>query len=123
MSTKSLLELLKTGLMDGVKVTEAWIGNHRRSVFTPGALNVGLNLQFSISDEPEDVFLELLDELEVCAAARGVALTRVEDFHVSLSQTVVLRHHWIQPFVQSLRSALATCTRSGTVFCEIAPLT
>ncbi|KAK2838460.1 hypothetical protein Q7C36_013274 [Tachysurus vachellii] len=60
--------------------------------------------------EPEDVFLELLDELRVCAAAHGVTLTRAEEFHISLSQTVILRHHWIQPFVQSLRSALATCS-------------
>ncbi|KAF4091114.1 hypothetical protein AMELA_G00033270 [Ameiurus melas] len=59
--------------------------------------------------DPEDVFLEFLDELQVCAAARGVSLTRAEEFHISLSQTVVLRHHWIQPFVQSLRSALTTC--------------
>lgn len=73
----------------------------------------------SISDEPEDVLKELLDELQVCAAARGITLTRAEEFHISLSQTVVLRHHWIQPFVQSLRSALATCTGSVSVFSEI----
>ncbi|KAG7329628.1 hypothetical protein KOW79_007802 [Hemibagrus wyckioides] len=60
--------------------------------------------------EPEDGFPELLDELRVCAEACGVTLTRAEEFHISLSQTVVLRHHWIQPFVQSLRSALATCS-------------
>ncbi|KAF7707622.1 U6 snRNA phosphodiesterase isoform X1 [Silurus meridionalis] len=59
--------------------------------------------------EPDDVFLELLDELMGCAAARGVTLTRAEEFHVSFSQTLILRHHWIQPFVQALRSALATC--------------
>ncbi|KAM9470437.1 U6 snRNA phosphodiesterase 1 isoform 2-T2 [Clarias gariepinus] len=59
--------------------------------------------------EPEDAFLELLNELRVCAAAHGVTLTPAEEFHVSLSRTVVLRHHWIQPFVQSLRSELATC--------------
>ncbi|XP_060784221.1 U6 snRNA phosphodiesterase 1 isoform X3 [Neoarius graeffei] len=59
--------------------------------------------------EPEDVFLELLGELRVCAAAHGITLTQAEEFHISLSKTVVLRHHWIQPFVQSLRSALAKC--------------
>ncbi|TSQ92627.1 U6 snRNA phosphodiesterase [Bagarius yarrelli] len=59
--------------------------------------------------KPEDVFLDMLDELRVCAEAHGITLTPAEEFHISLSQTVVLRHHWIQPFVQSLRSALATC--------------
>uniref|UniRef100_H3C6I2 U6 snRNA phosphodiesterase n=1 Tax=Tetraodon nigroviridis TaxID=99883 RepID=H3C6I2_TETNG len=29
--------------------------------------------------------------------------------HLSVSQTVVLRHHWIQPFTQSLRTSLAHC--------------
>ncbi|XP_022539594.2 U6 snRNA phosphodiesterase 1 isoform X2 [Astyanax mexicanus] len=59
--------------------------------------------------EPEDVFLELLEELRVCAEAHGVSFTLAEEFHVSVSKTVVLRHHWIQPAVQSLRSGLAQC--------------
>uniref|UniRef100_A0A8B9RP79 U6 snRNA phosphodiesterase 1 n=1 Tax=Astyanax mexicanus TaxID=7994 RepID=A0A8B9RP79_ASTMX len=62
--------------------------------------------------EPEDVFLELLEELRVCAEAHGVSFTLAEEFHVSVSKTVVLRHHWIQPAVQSLRSGLAQCRRS-----------
>ncbi|XP_062856219.1 U6 snRNA phosphodiesterase 1 isoform X2 [Trichomycterus rosablanca] len=61
--------------------------------------------------EPEDIFLELLDELRVCAAARGINLNNAEEFHLSLSKTVVLRHHWIQPFVQSLRAGLTPCSR------------
>ncbi|XP_076878353.1 U6 snRNA phosphodiesterase 1 isoform X1 [Brachyhypopomus gauderio] len=61
--------------------------------------------------EPEDVFLELLDELMRGAAAHGVPLIQADEFHISLSKTVVLRHHWIQPFVQSLRAGLAQCKR------------
>uniref|UniRef100_A0A8C8H814 U6 snRNA phosphodiesterase 1 n=1 Tax=Oncorhynchus tshawytscha TaxID=74940 RepID=A0A8C8H814_ONCTS len=38
---------------------------------------------------PEEGFLELLDEM------------------TKVSKTVVLRHHWIQPFIQSLRTDLA----------------
>uniref|UniRef100_A0A8C7MSZ7 U6 snRNA phosphodiesterase 1 n=1 Tax=Oncorhynchus kisutch TaxID=8019 RepID=A0A8C7MSZ7_ONCKI len=38
---------------------------------------------------PEEGFLELLDEM------------------TKVSKTVVLRHHWIQPFIQSLRTGLA----------------
>ncbi|XP_018594968.2 U6 snRNA phosphodiesterase 1 isoform X1 [Scleropages formosus] len=60
---------------------------------------------------PEDGFLELLDEMMQLADARGISLTRSEEFHLSMSQTVVLRHHWIQPFVLSLRMGLAQCPR------------
>lgn len=40
------------------------------------------------------------------AKAHGVALSPQEEFHLSVSQTVVLRHHWIQPFTRSLRTGL-----------------
>ncbi|KAL4623508.1 U6 snRNA phosphodiesterase-like [Arapaima gigas] len=60
---------------------------------------------------PEDGFLELLDEMMQLTDGRGISLTRSEEFHVSLSQTVVLRHHWIQPFMLSLRVRLAQCSR------------
>lgn len=60
---------------------------------------------------PEDEFGELLDGLLSAAGARGVVLTPQEEFHLSLSQTVVLRHHWIQPFTQSLKTSLTRCKR------------
>ncbi|XP_067090781.1 U6 snRNA phosphodiesterase 1 isoform X1 [Osmerus mordax] len=60
---------------------------------------------------PEEEFLELLDEMLALAAAHGVPLSRAQDFHLSMSQTVVLRHHWIQPFTQSLRTGLSDCRR------------
>lgn len=62
-------------------------------------------------DHPEEEFQELLEELLSVAGTRGVAMTPQEEFHLSLSQTVVLRHHWIQPFTQSLRASLAHCKR------------
>lgn len=60
---------------------------------------------------PEEEFWELLEELLSAAGAHGVVLNQQEEFHLSLSQTVVLRHHWIQPFTQSLRASLAHCKR------------
>ncbi|XP_017290144.1 U6 snRNA phosphodiesterase [Kryptolebias marmoratus] len=60
---------------------------------------------------PEEEFEELLEELLTAAGTRGLVLTPQEEFHLSLSQTVVLRHHWIQPFTQSLRAGLARCRR------------
>lgn len=63
------------------------------------------------SDHPEEEFGELLDGILSAACARGVVLTVQDEFHLSLSQTVVLRHHWIQPFTQSLKSSLTGCKR------------
>ncbi|XP_039988002.1 U6 snRNA phosphodiesterase isoform X2 [Xiphias gladius] len=61
---------------------------------------------------PEEEFRELLEELLSAARVHGVVMTPQEEFHLSLSQTVVLRHHWIQPFTQSLRADIAHCKRT-----------
>lgn len=67
-------------------------------------------------DHPEDGFLELLEEMSRLTTTRGFQLTCSTEFHLSLSQTVVLRHHWIQPFVMSLQTGLAQCPRSVGLF-------
>ncbi|KAJ8343871.1 hypothetical protein SKAU_G00312000 [Synaphobranchus kaupii] len=59
----------------------------------------------------DDGFLDLVGEMMQVVSARGLSLTWAEEFHVSLSQTVILRHHWIQPFVLSLRTGLASSPR------------
>uniref|UniRef100_A0A8C1VPJ5 U6 snRNA phosphodiesterase n=1 Tax=Cyprinus carpio TaxID=7962 RepID=A0A8C1VPJ5_CYPCA len=64
--------------------------------------------------DPEEAFLELLNEMMVLAATHGIPLTLSEEFHLSLSKTVVLRHHWIQPFIQSIRTGL---TQFQKFFC------
>ncbi|XP_054632431.1 U6 snRNA phosphodiesterase 1 isoform X2 [Dunckerocampus dactyliophorus] len=61
--------------------------------------------------QPEEKFEEMMEDLLSTAAAFGLALTPQEELHLSLSQTVVLRHHWIQPFTQSLKAGLACCKR------------
>lgn len=58
---------------------------------------------------PDEEFEELLEELLSALGDHGMILTRQEEFHLSLSQTVVLRHHWIQPFTQSLQAGLSRC--------------
>ena len=65
----------------------------------------------SSSDHPEEEFRELLEGLLSAARVHGVVLTPQEEFHLTVSQTVVLRHHWIQPFTQSLRADLTHCKR------------
>ncbi|XP_075138341.1 U6 snRNA phosphodiesterase 1 [Leptodactylus fuscus] len=64
-----------------------------------------------VAFHPREEFLEMLEELESVARKHGVVLTKMEDFHISLSQTVVLRHHWINPFVQALRDRLCSVRR------------
>ncbi|KAL6088766.1 hypothetical protein STEG23_028294, partial [Scotinomys teguina] len=61
--------------------------------------------------EAKEEFLELLDMLLPRAQAYVPRLVRMEDFHLSLSQSVVLRHHWIPPFVQMLRDHMASFQR------------
>ncbi|XP_056106836.1 U6 snRNA phosphodiesterase 1 isoform X2 [Rhinichthys klamathensis goyatoka] len=56
--------------------------------------------------DPEEAFLEVLNEMMLVAAAHGIPLALSEEFHLSLSKTVVLRHHWIQPFIQSIRTGV-----------------
>lgn len=41
----------------------------------------------------------------------GIELNRSEDLHISLTRTVILRHHWIQDFVSSVRKAMANTVR------------
>lgn len=48
-------------------------------------------------------FLEMVQDLRNLAEQHGIILSPVEHFHVSLSKTLKLRHHWIQPFVDSLK--------------------
>ncbi|XP_059238265.1 U6 snRNA phosphodiesterase 1 isoform X2 [Mustela nigripes] len=61
--------------------------------------------------ETREDFLDLLDMLLAHAQTCVPRLVRMEAFHVSLSQSVVLRHHWIIPFVQALKDRLASFQR------------
>uniref|UniRef100_A0A8D2DJF1 U6 snRNA phosphodiesterase n=1 Tax=Sciurus vulgaris TaxID=55149 RepID=A0A8D2DJF1_SCIVU len=62
--------------------------------------------------EARDEFLELLDMLLPHAQTYVPQLVRMEAFHLSLSQSVVLRHHWILPFVQALKDRMASFHRT-----------
>lgn len=45
----------------------------------------------------------MVQDLRNLAEQHGIILSPVEHFHLSLSKTLKLRHHWIQPFVDSLK--------------------
>ncbi|KAI5934551.1 U6 snRNA phosphodiesterase 1 isoform X1 [Manis javanica] len=61
--------------------------------------------------EAREDFLDLLDMLLLHAQTYTPRLVRMEAFHLSLSQSVVLRHHWILPFVQALKDRVASIQR------------
>nr|XP_033799452.1 U6 snRNA phosphodiesterase isoform X2 [Geotrypetes seraphini] len=69
--------------------------------------------------ETSEEFFDLLDLLLTHTRTYGLSLVRMEEFHISLSQTVVLRHHWINPFVQSLRDRLLSVHRFFCVVDEV----
>lgn len=60
---------------------------------------------------PVEEFTDILEKVISTAKSHGIDLKPQEEFHLSLSQTVVLRHHWIQPFTQSLKAGLTSCSR------------
>uniref|UniRef100_A0A2K6G4S7 U6 snRNA phosphodiesterase n=1 Tax=Propithecus coquereli TaxID=379532 RepID=A0A2K6G4S7_PROCO len=62
--------------------------------------------------EAKEEFLDLLDVLLPHAQTYVPRLVRMEAFHLSLSQSVVLRHHWILPFVQALKERMASFQRT-----------
>uniref|UniRef100_A0A8C9HWX4 U6 snRNA phosphodiesterase n=1 Tax=Piliocolobus tephrosceles TaxID=591936 RepID=A0A8C9HWX4_9PRIM len=62
--------------------------------------------------EAKEEFLDLLDVLLPHAQTYVPRLVRMEAFHLSLSQSVVLRHHWILPFVQALKARMASFQRT-----------
>nr|XP_017530117.2 U6 snRNA phosphodiesterase isoform X2 [Manis javanica] len=62
--------------------------------------------------EAREDFLDLLDMLLLHAQTYTPRLVRMEAFHLSLSQSVVLRHHWILPFVQALKDRVASIQRT-----------
>ncbi|XP_062817839.1 U6 snRNA phosphodiesterase 1 isoform X1 [Anolis carolinensis] len=59
----------------------------------------------------EEDFQGLLQALLCCARTYVPSLSPLPEFHISLSQVVVLRYHWIAPFVQSLKERLRSVSR------------
>jgi len=63
---------------------------------------------FSVVTSSDDLASELSELL--CEQLRSVASFHiVQDSHISLSKTFVMRHHWIEPMVAELRRRVALC--------------
>ncbi|XP_072014404.1 U6 snRNA phosphodiesterase 1-like [Amphiura filiformis] len=59
-----------------------------------------------IQVEPTEVLQHIMDELITMLLPSVVDLKPVDDLHISISRTVTLQFHWIEPFAQSLKDAL-----------------
>ncbi|XP_052817815.1 U6 snRNA phosphodiesterase 1-like [Mya arenaria] len=55
--------------------------------------------------EEEESFVRMQSELFACL--RPLEFHRMDDYHVSLSRTVTIRHHWIQDFTNTLMTSFA----------------
>ncbi|XP_038662812.1 U6 snRNA phosphodiesterase isoform X2 [Scyliorhinus canicula] len=60
---------------------------------------------------PEVEFVELIDLLLTHLQMHNLPMARLAEFHISLSQTVVLRYHWINIFVESLKEKMTSFDR------------
>ncbi|XP_078067163.1 U6 snRNA phosphodiesterase 1 [Mustelus asterias] len=60
---------------------------------------------------PEEEFMELIDLLLTHLQTHKLPMARLAEFHISLSQTVVLRYHWINIFVASLKEKMTSLDR------------
>lgn len=49
---------------------------------------------------------ELLDVITATKTFETVRFHPIEDLHISVTRTVVLRHHWIDEFVRSVENSL-----------------
>lgn len=54
-----------------------------------------------VSYDPDERTMELIDELLKCL--RPLEFIPMKDLHLSLSRTVAIRHHWIQPLTDRLQ--------------------
>ncbi|XP_023209765.1 U6 snRNA phosphodiesterase-like [Centruroides sculpturatus] len=48
----------------------------------------------------------LIQEMLKVTEKYGIKMEAISDLHISLSRTVKLRHHWIQPLIESLKISL-----------------
>ncbi|XP_077982986.1 U6 snRNA phosphodiesterase 1-like isoform X2 [Glandiceps talaboti] len=66
----------------------------------------GILDMFSDTDNPDEKFHQLISSL-LQVVPSNLDMQTVEDFHISLSRTVILRHHWIDSFIDSVRQRLS----------------
>nr|XP_022327158.1 U6 snRNA phosphodiesterase-like [Crassostrea virginica] len=71
----------------------------------------------SVSYSPDERMIELIEELLMCL--RPHDFKPMKELHLSLSRTVAIRHHWIQPLTDRLQSKFRILPRTC---CEMSSL-
>lgn len=68
------------------------------------------NIQIPVSDEFSKQLSVISDSfIEICR--KNADLHAFPQYHISLSRTVVLRHHWINPLVDDIRKRISCIGR------------
>ncbi|XP_068081275.1 U6 snRNA phosphodiesterase 1 [Anabrus simplex] len=68
--------------------------------------------------EPDLIFLSLADVFVECL--KEIApMKLIKDLHISLTRTVILRHHWIEPFTDSVRALVQEIPRFQLSFSSV----
>lgn len=68
-----------------------------------------LNVVFFILDNLGVDLRKVVNEL--ITMLPNVPLVLADRFHISLTKTIVLRHHWIEPFVQTIKERICSVKR------------
>lgn len=72
--------------------------------------NVTISLAVDVNAELESCITGLHTYLQTtfapCVGSPQFHVMPLSDFHVSLSRTVTIRHHWIDPLMEALRNKI-----------------
>lgn len=55
-------------------------------------------------DGENDGINGLIDVIRKYSATQNMHIKKADEFHISLTKTVILRHHWINIFVNTLKT-------------------
>lgn len=54
---------------------------------------------------------ELLELIKSASTFESVQIHKIDELHLSLTRTVILQHHWIDEFVQSVEQSVKNSSR------------
>lgn len=80
----------------------------------PGNWAMHVFIPFKTTVHFESLVTSLVESLSTTASS-DVHIMHCNELHVSVSRTVPIRHYWIEPIVQQLRSSLSTIPRFVSV--------
>lgn len=71
---------------------------------------------FINSGKENSDFLSSIKNINTYFLSKQIKLEIMDDFHVSLTRTVILRHHWIEGFTALVKKQLSDIERLGSSF-------